>query len=377
MDDLEVVVSKIEAEKMQAEAMLASIGEGVVATDSQGNIIIMNASAAEMLHCDAETAIGKKFFDVWDMEDSSGRTISASELPIHIALTSAKNMRIFTNYYVRKDKTKFPVALTVTPTIINGKVVGAIAVFRDRTVENEIDKARSEFVSLASHQLRTPLGITKWYLEALKEEGYLENVPGTARSYLNEVYRSNERVISVVNDLLSASRIDHGRIRNHPEPTDITQIVRDAVDEMKVLAAQKNIGLELMITRTNLPKINIDALRLREVVSNLIANALNYTSQGKVTVRVNKKPAAILISVKDTGMGISAEDQHRLFTKFFRSERSAAYDTKGSGLGLYIVKSYVEAWGGSVTVESEIDVGSTFTITLPFNVRSEERRHTR
>jgi len=245
-----------------------------------------------------------------------------------------------------------------------------LSTVEDTTKQMEIDKAKDEFVSLASHQLRTPLGITKWYLEAIQKEPYIKNAPKTVSDYLNELYKDNERVILLVGDLLSVSHINQGHIKDNPQRTNIVQLVQDAVKGMRVLAGKKNIKLDLVIKPDNLPIIFIDPLRLHEVIQNLVANAVEYNNpNGKVKITIDQKTDnALLISVEDTGIGISTEDQKKLFTKFFRSEKGAASNTEGSGLGLYLVKSYIEGWGGKISVVSKEGVGSKFTMTMPFNI---------
>jgi len=374
LDDLETAKFEIETEKVKAEATLASIGDGVVATDSEARIAVINKSAEDLLHCKSAQVLGKKFFEVWKTEDNNGRSIPTAKLPIQLALSSAKV--VSTKYcYVLKDKTKFPVALTVTPIIMGKKVEGAIEVFRDIAKEMEINKAKTEFVSLASHQLRTPLGIIKWYLESVREQSYFKDAPKKAFSYLQEIYKNNERIIILVRDLLSVSRIDQGQVKDNPESIDLAPFVKYIVREMNIIAAKKNIRINLENKVSDLPKLWIDKVRLREVIENLIVNAIEYNiSSGEVRVVLDKKTDnTLLISVIDSGIRISSEDQKNLFTKFFRTEKGSTFNTEGSGLGLYVVKSYVGDWGGKVFVESEEGKGSTFTVTIPF-VAGNKRR---
>lgn len=252
------------------------------------------------------------------------------------------------------------------PIQVDGKTIGAIDTFRDITREREIDKAKSEFVSLASHQLRTPLGIIKWYLEALINEDYLQKAPQQTKDYFNEIQKSNERVLELVRELLSVSRIDQGRVKNAPKSVDIIQLVTEIVEQMQILASKRKIALNLTVQDQKIPSINIDILRFHEVIENLIANALEYTKTGgRVDVTLNTKGNTFLIQIKDTGIGISSEDQKNIFTKFFRSATATSSNQEGSGLGLYIAKSYVEGWGGKISVESLEGKGSTFTINLP------------
>jgi len=351
MEDLEAAKALIEVEKVKDEAMLASIGEGLIAVDNDRKIMVINKAAENMLG--------------WKMKDLVGRELTS--LPLEYEEGQS--------FFVRKDKTRFPIAITVTPIKLGKKTIGAIDIFRDITREKEIDRAKSEFVSLASHQLRTPLGIAKWYIEAMSGEGYLDNVPQVARDYLDEVYKSNERLLSLVRDLLSISRIDQGKVRDTPELTNITQLIKDIIKAMSILARKSNITLHLDLKKTNIPSLLIDPLRLQEVIENLIANAITYSkSSGNVEVIVDTKHESILIMVKDEGIGISQTEKAKLFTKFFRSEKASVKNTEGSGLGLYVVKSYIDGWHGTIDVESSEGKGSTFTISLPLTKESDKKK---
>ncbi len=364
MEDLEKAKSIIEIEKAKDEAMLASIGEGMVAVDNQGKIIMMNKVA--------EDALGWKIAELkgrvitrFRLEDEAGNLIPFSQRPTTIALSTSQSTRV-TYYFVRKDKTRFPIVITATPIRLDGKTIGLIEIIRDITHELEVDRAKSEFVSLASHQLRTPLGIVKWYLEALEQEDYFLKAPEAIHKYFDEIYKSNERVLSLVRELLSVSRIEQGQVKNSPKLTHLVEVIQGIVTQMQVIAHKKEIILHVSIPETPIPPINIDMLRFHEVIENLISNAIEYTLPGgSVEVVVHHVDGVLLISVKDTGIGISSADQKKIFTKFFRSFKAIAHNPEGSGLGLYVVKSYVEGWGGKVSVESAEHKGSTFTLSLP------------
>ncbi len=366
MNDLQAAKNETNLERIADQAILESIGEGLIAVDAKGKIMMVNKAAEKLLGQKSSELKGARLTKL-PLLDSEGRRIPAAKRPILTVLNSAAVIGPSSgdNYFVHKTKGKFPVGLTTTPIRLKGKIIGAIEVFRDISKEQEIDKAKTEFVSIASHQLRTPLGLTKWYLEAMREEG-TDVLSKTNQSYLNEIHKSNERVLQVVRELLSVSRIDQRRVKNEPQNTDAVQLVRGIVDEIAPAATNKNIDLDLKIARARIPAIHIDQMRLHEVVQNLVINALEYTLPGgTVTVHVDRQGRSIVLRIVDTGMGISEEDQKRLFTKFFRSERAALQNPDGSGLGLYVVKSYVEEWGGSISVQSHEGKGSAFTITLP------------
>lgn len=372
MEDLQNANEKIEIEKIKSQAILQDIGEGLIAADQSGKVIMMNKTAEGLLKQKETSFKGKKVTSL-KMLDADGRNVPSAKRPISIVLQNgtAVGPSVGEYYYVRKDKQKFPLGIVVTPIKLNNKIVGAIEVFRDVTKEQEIDKAKTEFVSIASHQLRTPLGLSKWYLEAMEEEGYADRLPKAGHEYLREVYRSNERVLKIVRELLSVSRIDQGRVKNDPKRIDVVRLVRDVVREMQPAAIDKNVKLRLDVKQTRRDAdIYIDPLRLHEVVQNLVVNALEYTSAGgNIVVSVEKKAQQFIISVTDSGIGIAEQDRKRLFTKFFRSEKAALQNPDGSGLGLYMVKAYVEGWGGKITVHSHVEQGSTFTITLPSKQR--------
>lgn len=366
MEDLEEARALIEVEKAKDDAMLASIGEGLIAIDNKKKILVINKAAEHALGWKKHDLVGKNI-TILRLEDEEGAPVPLDGRPAAIALATGKaTSRQY--FYVKKDKTKVPIAINVTPIWFNKQIVGAVIIFRDITREKEIDRAKSEFVSLASHQLRTPLGVIKWYLETLTHEAYVAGAPVVVRNYIAEIYKSNERVLSLVRDLLSVSRIEQGRVKNVSHTADLLQIVREVVEQMKIVADKKKITLHITIPVPTIPAVTIDVLRFREVIENLVENAIAYTPVGgSVDVLAHTRRNALYIRVQDTGMGVAAPDQKKLFTKFFRSEKAVEHNPEGSGLGLYVVKSYVEGWGGTISAHSREGRGSTFTIRMPMS----------
>lgn len=364
MEDLEEAKKLIEIEKVKDDAMLDSIGEGLIAVDNKRRVMIVNRAAESMLGWKSKDMIGREITGL-PLEDEAGNLLPLKKRPTYMALLTGRQTNDI-YYFVRKDKTRIPIAIIVTPIRLGGKIIGAVDIFRDITREREIDRAKSEFVSLASHQLRTPLGISKWYLEALNENGFLKNASEKAKDYLNEVYKSNERLLSLVRDLLSVSRIDQGTVKDAPEKIIMADLVKEIVSSMNLIAAKNNIIVNLKMKSRNIPVLFLDSLKLHQVIENLISNAIEYSDPGgKIEIVVEKREMMILISVKDTGIGISPGDQKKLFAKFFRTAKASTRNTDGTGLGLYVVKSYVEGWGGTVTMRSTEGKGSTFTVSLP------------
>ncbi|HWY80253.1 MAG TPA: ATP-binding protein [Candidatus Sulfotelmatobacter sp.] len=364
MEDLETARITIETKNAKDEAMLASIGEGLIAVDNKSKIVMVNRAAEEMLGLKAKELINKIITTLY-LESEDGNPIPLEKRPSNIALSTGKITNV-TYFFVKKDKTRFPLSINVTPITLGGKTIGLIETLRDVSREKEIDLAKSEFVSLASHQLRTPLGIIKWYLEALTHEEYFLKAPQKLLTYLDEIYKNNERLLSLVRDLLSVSRIDQGKVKNDQKLMNPVKVIKEIVAQMAIVARKKHIALHVIVRDKKLPSILIDVFRFREILENLIANAIEYTlDNGSVDIIIKRIGNILEISVRDMGIGISLIDQKKLFTKFFRSEDATEYNPGGSGLGLYVVKSYVESLGGKVKVTSKVGKGSLFIIQLP------------
>jgi PAS domain S-box-containing protein len=362
MEDLSEAKLLIEKEKARDDAMLNSLGEGLIATDNDKNIVMINKVTSTMLGWKLENVLGKKI-TAMPLLDEEQQEIPITERPAHVALSKKKEVR--GKYFLeRKDKTVFPVSITATPIMLKGEMLGLIEIIRDITTETETDKAKSEFVSLASHQLRTPLGIIKWYLEALETDKYFSLAPKEFKELYGVIYKSNERVLSLVRDLLSVSRIDQGKSTYEPELTDLGLILEGIVKQMQVVANKRKISLKLVKNTEKVPLTKVDLDQFHEVMYNLIGNAIKYSPQNSVVkVKIYLPGKNVNIDVKDQGIGISAHDQKKLFSKFYRAQNAIDYDSEGTGLGLYVVKSYVEFWGGKVSVKST-KKGSTFTIKL-------------
>lgn len=228
-----------------------------------------------------------------------------------------------------------------------------------------LDAAKSEFISIASHQLRTPLTAIRGYISLILEGSYGKVVP-TMQDVLNKVYVVNNRMGQLVEDLLSISRIESGRVQYNFAETQLEPVVADLVDMFSIMARTKGLALKIKLPKKSLPKLSLDANKIREVISNLIDNAIKYTKEGSVTVSVEEKKDRVVVKVKDTGIGIDSGNSERLFEKFTRSSETMKLDVSGTGLGLYVGKNFVEAHGGILTVESDgPGKGACFVITLP------------
>ena len=343
----------------------------------------MNKVAEKLLGWSVKEALGKLYDDVVSLEDEKGTFIPPEDRPLNKAFThrtTTTTTTTTTMYLLSKNKVKFPVAITLSPIILNNKIIGAVEVFRDITKEQEIDKAKTEFVSLASHQLRTPLTTISWYTEMILKGDMGQVVPGQ-KKYLEEIYHGNQRMVGLVNTLLNVSRLELGTFIVAPEPTDIVMLAKSVIDEQKPQISEKKLHLIKKFEK-NIPIIQTDPKLLHMVVQNLLSNAVQYTPEGgrvEVSLSLDDPPSPppspkakdgqgkknVLMKIADTGYGIPKNQQNNIFIKFFRADNVREKDTEGTGLGLYIVKSIIEHSGGKVWFESEENKGTTFYVTFP------------
>jgi signal transduction histidine kinase len=228
----------------------------------------------------------------------------------------------------------------------------------------EEDRLKTEFVSIASHELLTPTTSMKGYLSMILDEG-IGKVDPTARGYLEKVYSETNRLAVLVKDLLNVSRIDRGKIVVELKTQDVLPLVQHAVETQELKAKEQKLALKLELPKKALPMVSVDSDKLLEVFINVIGNGLKYTKKGSVTVSFNATPTQVMVSVVDTGIGIGPKDMSHLFGKFFRASNSDETGQTGTGLGLYVSKYMTELMGGTIAVDSVVGKGTTFTIILP------------
>ena len=259
------------------------------------------------------------------------------------------------------------IALERARTLSSLKNINA-QLMRANTHLKDLDRMKNEFISITSHELRTPLTAIKSYLWlALNgKAGRIENQK--LKGYLDKSYISSERMINLVSDMLSVSRIETGKIQILPVRSSVIDLIKDELTELKVKADEKSLSFEFQEPKSSIPDVLIDQERIREVIVNLIGNAIKYTDEGgSIMVGVKKELEFVRVWVKDTGRGILEEDFPKLFKKFGRLDNSyvTAAERGGTGLGLYISKALVELHGGTIDVESKLKEGSTFSFTVP------------
>lgn len=350
-------------ERARADALFLSIGQGVIATDEEAKIIRVNQAALDILGCRKSELIGawfpKKIVAVH--EDNS--LVEIVNRPIAKALLSGQTITEHT-YYKLKDDSRIPVAVTVSPILLRGRPIGAIEIFRDTSLELESDRMKTDFISVASHQLRTPLAAINTYSHMLSD-GYVGELNEDQNSFMKIILSAVARMNELISTLLNITRIEAGSITVESAPTRVQTIAEELIAEFRLPAADKNIILKLQCGK-NLPIINSDSLLIREIFSNLLSNAIKYTPDGgSVSVAVRIKGSKILFTATDTGYGIPANAQPLIFTKFFRADNILKTEVSGTGLGLYLIKVLADNLNGEVWFESKENKGSSFYFSLP------------
>ncbi|MBI4128865.1 MAG: PAS domain S-box protein [Parcubacteria group bacterium] len=385
-----------EREKIKDEALLGSIGEGVIATDEHQRMTFINSPALQMLGWGLDEMMGKRVTDVLDARNEDGRKIPFNERASFLAIRSGEKITASHKYYVRKNGSRFPVSTTTTPVVIHETIAGAITVFRDISREKEIDRAKSEFVSLASHQLRTPLSAINWYVETLLA-GKIVRIDPKERLYLSEIHHATRRMVNLVNALLNISRVELGTYVMETEPVRLRETVESILHEMETQLREKRLIIRERYQR-DVPITELDPRLIRIILQNVISNAVKYTpDRGKVSITIRRdvderaslgteasgrrspkgRQDVIRVSIADTGCGIPVAIQPHVFTKFTRADNVKSIDPDGTGLGLYIVKSMIGLVGGRVSYTSREHKGTTFTIELPvIHTRTESAQRT-
>ena len=364
-DDLQVEKEELIKTKVKDEALLESIGEGVVAIDQDGKIMLMNHAAERMLGWSAEEVMGKLLVEVWKVLDEKENLIPEATRPIANALKVGITTINSSYFYIRKDGTKLPVAISITPVMVDNKIIGAIGAFRDITKEKEIEKLRMDFLSLASHQLRTPLSGTKWLVETM-QRGILGKITQKQKEYIDQIYQVNERMIQLVSEMLSVLRLEGGAHPIKKEAVLISSLYEDIPILMMAAAKSKKIVLDNNLKEHKNVTIETDKEILKSILECFISNAINYSEIGQeVILDMEEETAAVVFSVRDNGIGIPKEEQKRIFERFYRASNAKSFRPTGSGLGLNITKTLSEKIGAKISFKSKENKGSIFYLCIP------------
>ncbi len=342
----------ITEERNRARAILNSMADGVIALDKHGTVILINPAVEKLLKIKETQGFGKELIKVvrnYELDELFNRALQ-SQQPV-----LSNEMQILT-----PEPRLFRVHVTPIKGN-NGEKMGVVGLLRDVTERRKLERMRTEFVANVSHELRTPLTSINGFLETLLD-GAIDD-PVTARRFLEIMNAESNRLSRLVDDLLQLSKLEYRRANVNKHPVDLVDIIRNTVEMFKNRAEEKD--LEMTTEIPNLPRVPGDEGFLTQVMVNLVDNAIKYTpSGGKINVGASFNDKEILVSVRDTGMGIPEESLSRVFERFYRVDKARSRDVGGTGLGLSIAKHIVEAHGGKIWVESHPE-GSSFRFTLP------------
>lgn len=362
-DQLKIANERIENEKVRYETLLNSIGDGMIAVDKGGNVIMVNPQVEALLGWSEDELQGKLMMELIKLEDEKGTAVPLEERPLQKALSKGVKTKL-NAYYVRKDGGRFPVEINVSPMILNRKISGAIQIFRDITYEKEVERLKSEFVSNVTHELRSPLTCMRESVGQVLE-GLLGAVNEQQTQYLNLAVKEIDRLTMMVNDLLDFSKIESGKLELRQEWFDACDFLKDLAQTHQSLFNAKKIDFKVDLSKEDC-HLSADRQALTQILTNFLSNAFKFTSErGKIVLGVNRLGKMIHFYVRDSGEGISKENQKRIFDRFIQVGKIREKKIKGTGLGLAICKNLVELHQGTIGVESMTGKGSCFFFDIP------------
>lgn len=373
---------QLQNKEQQADILIQSIADGIIVIDTEGNITNMNPSAAKMTGWPVNEALGLDVLSVVKLSDEDGNEIDQRDMPFNDVLKSHKGTTK-TLQLDSRDEKQLIVSIAISP-ILSGKnqsFTGAVAVMRDVSVARKEEKQRADFISTASHEMRTPVAAIEGYL-ALALNERVSKVDPNARKYLEKAHDSTQHLGQLFQDLLTSAKAEDGRLVSHPEAVEMGEYLESVADSFRFSAEKKGLLTDFVIGTSGdsavtegsragehlvkpLYYVFVDPDRLREVITNLFDNAVKYTPSGKVSIGLTGNDDVVQIYVRDTGPGIPSEDISHLFQKFYRVDNSATRTIGGTGLGLFICRKIIEMYKGRIWVESTLGKGSTFYINLP------------
>lgn len=374
--DLEKSNLDFSANQNKEEALLAGIADGVYVVDMERNMTMFNSAAGEMTGWKGNEAIGLKCWTVMNLKNDTDISICQKDCPAMAVWNTGENVMRDDSCFVKKrGNKKVQISSSYSPIKDkNGKLTGAICVFRDITDKKEVERLRNEFVSTASHELRTPITAMEGYMELIENEKICK-IDDKAREYIEKARNSAIGMSQLVKNLLAVTKIEEGRIQTNITHFSIHDLVAEVVEAMGPAAKKKELYLKIIEAPDQKingekaigRKLNViaDREQIREVLYNLVENGLKFTVTGGVSLSITYDADHATVQIADTGMGIAADGQKHLFEKFYRVDNTATREVGGTGLGLYITRSIVEMFGGSIWIESQTGKGTKFFFTIP------------
>ena len=370
-DNTSNLENRLSAVESKSDVVINAIDDGVLAISKDGNIELINPSAQQIIGWDQGDALGLNWKSVLKLVTSDGKDVEDLENPIAQSLSKNQPTHNDKLFLLTSSEKRILVSIVSSPVGTDGE--GIIVVFRDITKEKAEEREQAEFISTASHEMRTPVASIEGYL-GLALNPATAHIDEKARDFITKAHESAQHLGRLFQDLLDISKVEDGRMKNNPKIINVNEFLKDIFDGLAIKANEKQLNYIFMPDIVGESKekslqpifyANIDPDHFREVVSNLIENAIKYTPSGEVVVNITGDDKQISVSVKDSGIGIPAEDIPHLFQKFYRVDNSDTREIGGTGLGLYLSRRLAEAMSGNLRVESKYKEGSTFYLEIP------------
>lgn len=360
---------------LSSDFILSAIEDGVVMVGQDNLIHLFNPAASTITGWPATEAVGLDYHSVLSLVDEHGQPYEPDEHPFAKSSANATTIRDSRGFLSTRNRKLIPISIIVSPVASSqGQPAGSIGVLRDITTEKQQESQRSEFVSTASHEMRTPIAAIEGYL-ALSLNPKVVQIDAHAKSYLEKAHAATQHLSTLFQDLLTSSKAEDGRLASYSSVVEIGEVIEQIADAARFNAQKKGLELKYIIGSDNqiaggkvvrpLFYVYVDPNRMREVIQNLLDNAVKYTNEGSITMALTGNASVVQIQVTDTGGGIPEEDIPHLFQKFYRVDNSMTRTIGGTGLGLFICKKIIEMYQGRIWVESHLGKGSTFYISLP------------
>jgi PAS domain S-box-containing protein len=363
-------------EELNTNFLLGAIVDGVILVDGDNTIKLFSPAASSITGWKVEEAMGLDFRSVLVITDEHGQPYPPELHPFAQALRTRSTVRDSRGLLTTKSGKLVPISLIVSPIIENVEQMstGVLGVLRDITAEKKEESQRSEFVSTASHEMRTPIAAIEGYL-SLALNPKVANIDARGRNLLEKAHAATEHLSQLFVDLLTSAKAEDGRLASYPKVIELGEVIEQITDATRFTAEKKGLGLKYVLSSGTdirggkvvrpLFYVYVDTNRIREVLQNLVDNAVKYTNEGSVTITLTGDSTVVQVQIKDSGIGIAEEDIPHLFQKFYRVDNSMTRTVGGTGLGLFICKKIIELYNGRIWVDSRAGQGSTFFINLP------------
>jgi PAS domain S-box-containing protein len=373
--------ANLEDDKLRFKVIIDNIEDGVIMIDQEHVVRLINPGAAIICGWEADEATGINVSNVLKLVNAKGEPYTTDDDPFARLFKAGQAIRDNGAFLMNREKKQVPISLNISPLYDDKKqVVAAVAIFRDASAERAQEQQRADFISTASHEMRTPVAAIEGYL-SLALNAKVANIDSRARDYLEKAHTSTQHLGQLFQDLLTSAKAEDGRLTSHPSVVELGGYLEQLSSDLRFVAEKKGLFMDFVVGNSGvinastavggqkvikpLYYVYVDPDRLREVITNLFDNAVKYTPDGKVSIGLTGDDSVAQCYIRDTGPGIPAADLPHLFQKFYRVDNSATRTVGGTGLGLFICRKIVELYNGRIWVESELGKGSSFYINFP------------